>query len=685
MNAARWVAGLVCFVSTLGLWAQNPALELERGEPDDGDTWTGRTTLTFRVTVIHPAMRRGGTEDEFVVDPPGGWRGALQLFVTDAAGKPVNWPFVNQGKEINQPLNLHRLGTASGFFLLEPTKNGPVFPAGKYQVRARLASTAGKWRGSVDSPPVTVQVIAGEQPGLDVVGLNEGPLLRGWPLLIGVRITAPSGYDEGLALPEEEKQWRQVLSLTLVDGAGAPVALAVERFPWTRADSGRSQLKAFESRTIWFRVAGEATSSLGQGPYRWLAKFTQPASANRNQYRWSGSVSAMTEPVSVVAAPVPLSAELARRQTWAQVEDLLVEAKLIRDRTDDGYMNNRMSAARQSAVPLLEAERLALKWHHEHPDDPGGALLVADVMAAQEDKTRAIDYTQRAIEAQQRQRAPGGKAAASSSLGLQFMARGFEAMPDERHATLTPELRNELQKLRTAGMPPAPAAPTPQVPTPAPAVSPSVAPIPTTAMAPISAPALASASPVTSIPSVPSAPSAPPAHAVESFPGKVVPAAELNDAKIIADPAGQWAATAQAKTSYSNPEYGANRATGAPNVSVAGNSSDAWCPAVRDQGMDWLEVTFAKPVHATEVRARQNDVSGGIVKVEAIEPDGTSHVWWEGIDPYPQPAAREIVWFAARVPKTSYTVARVKLTLNLAVGPGYSYKEIDAVQLVAAP
>ena len=83
------------------------------------------------------------------------------------------------------------------------------------------------------------------------------------------------------------------------------------------------------------------------------------------------------------------------------------------------------------------------------------------------------------------------------------------------------------------------------------------------------------------------------------------------------------------------------------------------------------------------MRVRQSDASGAIAKVEAIEPDGTAHVWWEGADPYKAPAIREIVWFAVRVPPTAYRVARVKLTLNLASGPGY--KQIDAVQLVAAP
>jgi hypothetical protein len=152
------------------------------------------------------------------------------------------------------------------------------------------------------------------------------------------------------------------------------------------------------------------------------------------------------------------------------------------------------------------------------------------------------------------------------------------------------------------------------------------------------------------------------------------------DAKIIADPAGQWAATATAGTQYGKTQYSPAQATGAPNVSTVGNSPDAWCPENKNVGTDWLEVTFAKPVHATEVRVRQNDAAGAITKIEAIEPDGTAHVWWEGVDPYKAPSVREIVWFAVRVPKTPYLVARVKITLNLAAGSGW--KEIDAVQLV---
>src|ERR1035437_7117478 len=181
-----------------------------------------------------------------------------------------------------------------------------------------------------------------------------------------------------------------------------------------------------------------------------------------------------------------------------------------------------------------------------------------------------------------------------------------------------------------------------------------------------------SAAPATSVPAIGSG----------SASGAIVTSTELTDAKVIAGAAGQCAVSGTAGTKYGKTQYSPAQATGAPNISVPGNSPDAWCPENKDVGTDWLEVTFAKPTHATEVRVRQNDAAGAITKIEAIEPDGNSHVWWEGVDPYKAPAVREIVWFAVRVPQTSYLVAKVKITLNLAAVPGW--KEIDAVQLVGA-
>ncbi len=228
---------------------------------------------------------------------------------------------------------------------------------------------------------------------------------------------------------------------------------------------------------------------------------------------------------------------------------------------------------------------------------------------------------------------------------------------------------------------PAPSAPTaviPSLPRAVPATPSSMSP----AASPGQAPAPLTPSPPPRVP-VPVAPATNlAARAGTPATGVVLPATELSDAKIRADAAGQWAASARAGSEYGRTQYSAARATGAPNVPIVGNSPDAWCPASKDKGSDWLEVTFAKPVRAIEVRIRQNDAAGAIAKVEAIEPDGTAHVWWEGADPLVAPAVRDIAWFAVRVPKTDYLVVKMKITLNLASGPGW--KQIDAVQLVAA-
>jgi hypothetical protein len=188
----------------------------------------------------------------------------------------------------------------------------------------------------------------------------------------------------------------------------------------------------------------------------------------------------------------------------------------------------------------------------------------------------------------------------------------------------------------------------------------------------------------------PSAPATVPANPIPvvavgaSSSGVIVPSAELVDAKIIADPNGQWAVTATASSQYGQSKYAPAQATGAPNIplGMAGDNADAWCPLNKNNDTEWLEVSFTRPFHATEMRVRQNNAPGAIAKIEVIEPDGTGHVWWEGVDPFVAPNVRKIAWFAVRVPKTPYLVAKVKITLNLSANPGW--KQIDAVQLVGA-
>jgi hypothetical protein len=187
-------------------------------------------------------------------------------------------------------------------------------------------------------------------------------------------------------------------------------------------------------------------------------------------------------------------------------------------------------------------------------------------------------------------------------------------------------------------------------------------------------PATGSAGPVAA-----PAPSAPGAAAAAP-PGEIVPASEWTDAQGLAATDGQWALRATASSQYSAPQYAATQATGAPDVKVAGDAPEAWCPGANDDGQATLELEFATIAAATGVRVRQNAGPGAITKVEAIAGDGSVHVWWLGRDPLPPTAARDFAWFVVRVPATPYEVARLRLTLDLAGVAGWN--QIDAVQLV---
>lgn len=191
-------------------------------------------------------------------------------------------------------------------------------------------------------------------------------------------------------------------------------------------------------------------------------------------------------------------------------------------------------------------------------------------------------------------------------------------------------------------------------------------------------PAAAALAPAAAVPAPAPAEAAPAAQAPAGPPG-LVPTHEHDEARFLADAQGQWAVAATAGSSYS-PTYGPERMLGAPDVVAAGDSYNAWCHGSTAKGREWVELTFAEPVHATGVRVRQNYSPGAIVKVEAVDTEGTTHLWWEGVDSVRPSVASTMQWFVLRVAATDYRVQRIRLTLDLDALPGW--KEIDAVQLV---
>ena len=672
MRARNLFWSLVAVGVATGALARDPVLKLERLDPADDGTWNAQSPLSLHATVRSLSTRDKQSDADFGVDSSASWTNALRVLVTDATGKSVDWPFVRavEPKEASlDPASVTETWVRLDF---DPRSGHINVPAGRYRVRAQLDPRSGSGHAKIESKLLTVEVVRPPAPELRVVGFEDGTLVRGWPCLIGVSLSASELDEVGLPAPTTEKGWADAMSLTLLNSDGNEVALPLAELPLIeRADP---VLQPGEAYTLWFRMPSTSTESLGEGSYRWVAKYTRPV--NNTESSWSGSAVASV-PIRLVTAPAnPMPQALAKRYTWSQVDDALAEVTLLRKTGTGGGVETNVSStiALQLAALLVRAERLAAEWLNAHPDDPKAALLMATVMRAQEDRHRAIKFTNYAIEVELRKRT-GTDAQASPSFLLMQQVRELESLPEGANSEV---LRTALAQ-EYAHQPPI-VLNLPRT-MPEPAISLSAA--QTKGAATTSVPPAIALAPVTAQSIVASAPETPKQTVARLSPAvSVVPTAELNDAKIIADPAGQWAASATAGTKYGKTQYSPAQATGAPNISTAGNSPDAWSPENKTGGTDWLEVTFAKPVHATEVRVRQNDSVGAIAKIEAIESDGTTHVWWEGVDPYKAPAVREIVWFAVRVPQTTYLVAKVKVTLNLSATPGW--KEIDAVQLVGA-
>jgi hypothetical protein len=148
------------------------------------------------------------------------------------------------------------------------------------------------------------------------------------------------------------------------------------------------------------------------------------------------------------------------------------------------------------------------------------------------------------------------------------------------------------------------------------------------------------------------------------------------------DPQAQWASSAKASSSFNEKttpddpkDSRAWRATGR----IDGNT---WSQAQQDIGMDWLELGFDKPVHATAVRAvfTGDHAVQAITKIELIDEAGTAQTVWSGVseDKYDKRGSR--TWLVKTFPKTATKVKAVKLTFANNVSSGY--KEVDAVQLV---
>ena len=140
----------------------------------------------------------------------------------------------------------------------------------------------------------------------------------------------------------------------------------------------------------------------------------------------------------------------------------------------------------------------------------------------------------------------------------------------------------------------------------------------------------------------------------------------------------QWATTASASSYYALPDWSPSRATGEPEITVCADDARAWASA-RGSGVAWLQLEFAKPVHATAINIHQTYGRGAVSRVTIVDASGTAEIVWEGTDePAPCPGL-----LAVLVPPTSIQVATVRIDLD--ESRTGTWNQIDAVELVGVP
>lgn len=143
-----------------------------------------------------------------------------------------------------------------------------------------------------------------------------------------------------------------------------------------------------------------------------------------------------------------------------------------------------------------------------------------------------------------------------------------------------------------------------------------------------------------------------------------------------------WATSARASSEYRATDYGANRATGAPDVPRPADHRNAWTPKLPDAGPEWLELTYAAPVSAAGVRVVQSFNPGAIMAIEVFDDQGAASTVWTGPD-LTRYAASQIGVLETTFERTARPIVRVRLTLDSKRVAGAN--SIDAVGLIPAP
>ena len=143
----------------------------------------------------------------------------------------------------------------------------------------------------------------------------------------------------------------------------------------------------------------------------------------------------------------------------------------------------------------------------------------------------------------------------------------------------------------------------------------------------------------------------------------------------------QWAAGAEASSSFANPEWAAIQVIGEPDTPRCGDYPTAWATAGSDT-VETLVLTYTQAVHVTGINIIQTFNPNQVVQVELVGTFGRAITVYEG-EPYQvdQPCPFTL---AIPVRRTNSRFDHLRITVDQSV-LGLGWNEIDAVELIGEP
>ncbi len=123
------------------------------------------------------------------------------------------------------------------------------------------------------------------------------------------------------------------------------------------------------------------------------------------------------------------------------------------------------------------------------------------------------------------------------------------------------------------------------------------------------------------------------------------------------------------------PDFDAMQAAGAPDANANIDDSKAWASKSGDMGVQWIELTYDPPLHASRARIFEVNSAGAVVEIQVIDTRGQRRTAWRGIDLTAKPGVFEV-----RIDTGGAKVAKLRVVLDTNRRTGWN--EIDAVELV---